>query len=202
MKQLEKEFVDKLEIIFSEHFIVKRECTSKCEKGRIDMILIYKNDKNIVFGIECKIPNKKRGEEIGRFVNQAILYTKMEFDIIYKENPVFKKIPILIAPALSYNYFILKEKTIINKDEILEVTNIWNVKDKNNEYHKDRHHKYDKHHTFNGFLGSFNIGEVRNQGSGNYIFSLSNFILFSCNINAGKNDGSYVHYNNYNKLKL
>ncbi len=199
MKQLEKEFVDKLEVIFSKHFIVKRECTSKCGKGRIDMILIYKNDKNIVFGIECKIPNKKRGEEIGRFVNQAILYTKMEFDIIYKENPVFKKIPIFICPSLSYNYFLLNEKQKVIKDSSVKI-NQWIGK--NNVWHQDRHNRFCDHHTFNGFLGSFNVGEVRNQGSGKYIFSLSNFIIFSNNIYAGRNDGSYVHYDNYNKLKL
>ena len=197
----EKQFVNKLETIFEKHFFVKKECRSKCGKGRIDMILIYKLDQKIVFGIECKKNNSKKGNEIGAYINQAISYTNMEFDV-YKNKTLYKRIPILIAPALSYNYFILKSETKIFDDKNNSPFNDWDYPIKNNEYHKDRHHKHCSHNSVNGVLGFWNIGEVRNQGNGNYIFVISNFTLFANHNKTPGANGLNVHYNNYNKLKL
>ena len=79
MKQEEKEFVDKLIKPLTNHFNIQQEVKSKCGKGRIDLVLQSKENDNIYFGVECKKPDKKRGEEMARFVKQAIRYTDYEF---------------------------------------------------------------------------------------------------------------------------
>ena len=199
MKQLEKEFVDKLVDIFSHHFIVKREIKSKCKKDRIDLVLQLKENTSVYFGIECKIPDKKRGEEIGRFIKQAIRYTTSEFEI---ETGEFKQIPIFICPPLSYNYFLMNEEELLVKNHLFNVNEISCFK-RDTLFHRDRHTKDDKHHSFNGFLGAFNIGEVRNFGGANYYFSLSNKIIFSSKgkcIPYSNKESKYLHIENYNFL--
>jgi len=189
MKQLEKEFVLKLIPYFEKHFIVRQECWSECKTSRIDLILQLK-ETNYFFGIECKIPNKKRGEEIGRYVKQAANYSNLKFDVL-KNALNYKKIPIFICPALSYDYFILNENQKIIPDSTVKL-NQWIGE--NNIWHQDRHNRFCEHHTFNGFLGSFNIGEVRKISNKDFILSLSNKIIFSSN--------KGIHIENYNKLKL
>lgn len=181
----EQKFKEKLISIFENHFIVKPERDSKCETRRIDIVLTHKILKEISFGIECKRPDRKRGEEIGMYVKQAFNYSQLEWEC----NGEFKKIPILLCPPLSYKYFILNEK-----ETIIE----------NNKWHKDRHQEDDNHHSFNGFLGVFNIGEVRKRNN-SYYFVFSNRVLF---VGSKKNyhNESYsygVHLENYYKtLKL
>ena len=75
----EQEFVDVVAYTFSKHFKVNLEVWSKCKNARIDILLNYKD--TYYFGVECKQPNSKRGEEIGDYVKQAIRYTKYEFEI-------------------------------------------------------------------------------------------------------------------------
>ena len=189
MKQLEKEFVLKLIPYFEKYFIVRQECWSECKKSRIDLVLQLK-ETNYFFGIECKIPNKKRGEEIGRYIKQATNYSNLKFDV-FKNALNYKKIPIFICPALSYDYFILNENQKIIPDSTVKL-NQWIGE--NNIWHQDRHNRFCEHHTFNGFLGSFNIGEVRKISNKDFILSLSNKIIFSSN--------KGIHIENYNKLKL
>lgn len=171
--QSEKEFVDKCCEYFSKTFSVQREVISQCGKGRIDILLSF---NNYYFGIECKIPDKKKGSDIFKYVHQAISYSNMKWPI----NNQYKHVPILICPALSYNYFILPEETIYIS---------------NKEYHKDRHKRFDSHHTFNGFIGGFNIGEVRKNKYG-YQFTLSNKVLFSYSNYYGEQK-AYVDNKNY-----
>ena len=139
----EKQFVDRLIPFLSKHFDVQTEVYSKCGRGRIDLLIKAKGHENIYFGCECKIPDSKRGEEMGEYFKQAIRYTGYEFEV---EFGVFKKIPIFICPPLSYKYFLLNEeaKEIDKK--------IW---------HLDRHSEFHEHHTMNGFMGAFNVGELR-----------------------------------------
>lgn len=181
--QTEEEFKQKLIRIFSSDFNVSDEIWSKCGKKRIDLILNHKFLDNIYFGIECKLPDKKRGDEIGKYIIQAIQYSRLEWNC----NNEFKKIPIFICPALSINYFILnQEEKIINKTV----------------YYKDRHNKDDKHHSINGFLGAFNIGEVRSKDSKNYYFSFSNQIIYRSSEAIMNGDQFYknIHLQNYYKL--
>jgi len=197
MKQLEKEFVDKIIIEFEKHFVIKREIKSQCKKYRIDLILQLKENKNVFFGIECKIPNKKKGEEIGRFINQAIVYSNALFEV---EINIFKKIPIFICPPLSYNYFLMNEEELLIENHLFKVNDILSFK-RDTLFHRDRHTKDDKHHSFNGFLGAFKIGEVRNFGGKEYYFSLSNKIIFSSKgryIPLINIESKYLHLTNYN----
>lgn len=174
----EKEFVDKLIEKFSRYFEIKREVVSKTKKDRIDLLLTIHGKYH--FGIECKKPNKKRGEEIGRYIKQAERYTKSEWE--YKPG-VYVKALIFICPPLSYNYFILNENSIF-------IDGI--------EYHSDRHHKLHDHNTINAFLcGIANIGEVRKKPLG-YQFVLMNKPIFEHKIHPNGKDYSGVHIDNYN----
>ena len=66
------------------------------------------------------------------------------------------------------------------------------------KWHQDRHSEFCKHHSFNGFLGEFNVGEVRKHNDKNYFFSFSNNIIFSSK--NGINDKNYI--NLLNKISL
>jgi hypothetical protein len=174
----EKEFVDELALKFSKYFEVQKEVVSKCKNNRIDLLLTI--DGKYHFGIECKKPDKKRGEEIGRYVLQAIRYTTAEWEYRPSE---FVKALIFICPPLSFNYFCLSNETKI----IDGIT-----------HHIDRHDKLHDHHSFNGFLGVFNIGEVRKKPLG-YQFALNNKPIFEHKIypHNGR-DLTHVHEVNYN----
>jgi hypothetical protein len=81
----EKEFVDKLCIKFSKYFEVQREVVSKCKKNRIDILLSI--DGKYHFGIECKSPDKKRGEQIGRYVFEHRIYPgNRDFTSVHEVN--------------------------------------------------------------------------------------------------------------------
>lgn len=194
----EEEFKLKLVSIFENHFNVMIEVWSKCKTKRIDIVLTHKILKEVSFGIECKIPDRKRGQKIGEYVIQANHYSKLEWQ---DYNGYYKKIPILICPPLSYKYFLMNEKTIyINDTSNLEISNINNC-NIYNKWHQDRHTENDTHHSFNGFLSAFNIGEVRKKHN-KYYFVFANQILFDTSVNMKftsifKNN---IHFNNYNKL--
>lgn len=158
----EYDFVQKIIPTFSIYFNVTQEVWSKCKTGRIDLLLQSKTEPNVFFGIECKLPDSKRGEKIGEFVKQAIRYSNLEFDL---GNGRYLKIPILICPPLSYKYFLLNEEEA-------------EVNDNNYLWHRDRHNKDHEHHTFNGFLGAFNVGEVRSRSNNSWYFVMSNKLLF------------------------
>lgn len=160
----EKEFVTSLCASFSSYFEVSTEVWSKDRQSRIDILLKLKKE-DVYFGIECKIPDSKKGQEIGYYVQQAVKYSNSEFEI---QKDIFQRIPIFICPPLSYNYFLLKEETkIINGIE----------------WHKDRHDKESTHHSINGFLSAFGIGEVRQSNHNSkqrYIyFSFANKMIFA-----------------------
>ena len=159
MIKAEEIFVNSIIPLFEIKFKVTKEVWSKCHNGRIDLLLSLNND--VHFGIECKTPDKKRGEQIGKYIKQAVRYTDYQF---YVGNGIYKKIPIFICPPLSYNYLIMKEETI----------NVNGL-----EYHKDRHHQTNTHHTVNGILGSFLIGEVRSCYKNTYNLIVSNKVIFN-----------------------
>lgn len=142
-KEEEKLYVDKVENYLKQYFDTTREVKSKCGKGRIDLLIKLKGT-NVYIGVECKIDNDKRGAEMGEFIDQAMRYTKYEFQV---EPNVYKRIPIAICPALSFTYFMLNEFVFID--------------DKGVKWYRDRHDEFDEHHSINGFLGTWNIGEIR-----------------------------------------
>src|SRR5690606_35442683 len=63
------------------HFIIRRECWSNSKKKRRIDIILQIPDTDVFFGVEVKRPSSKRGEEIGRFITQAINYSTLEWDI-------------------------------------------------------------------------------------------------------------------------
>ena len=160
----EKEFVLSLSSSLESYFDISFEVWSKDRQSRIDILLKLKKE-DVYFGVECKIPDNKKGQEIGRYVQQAVKYSNSEFEI---QKDIFQRIPIFICPPLSYNYFLLKDET----------KNINGV-----EWHKDRHDKENTHHSINGFLSSFGIGEIRHSNINSkdrYIyFSFANKMIFA-----------------------
>lgn len=176
MKQEEAEFVEKLLPHLTPYFEVKREVWSKCKNGRIDLLLKLRGNDNVYFGCEAKIANRKRGEEMGEFVKQAIRYSGYEFEV---EPNIFKKIPITICPPLSYKYFVLndEEKQIDGK--------VW---------HRDRHDEFNEHHSLNGFIGCWNIGELRKgfNKAPYWYFSFSNKPIFSTQIYNHYEDNVFI----------
>jgi hypothetical protein len=178
IKKAEEQFVDRLAGIFSNQFQVQREVWSECRTRRIDLIL---TKDHYHFGIECKPFDKKKGEQIGKYVKQAINYQFLKWKVA--ENK-FQRVPILICPAISYNYFVMSdEKKIFN----------------HNQWHKDRHNQTHDHHSFNGFLGEFGIGEIRKCQPDGYQFTISNHVLFyykkyGSEVYFGVNEQNYIRY--------
>jgi len=191
MIKTEKEFVDQLCKSFGKHFKVKTEVFSKCKNGRIDILLSLNG--NIHFGLECKKPDSKRGEQIGEYVKQAIRYTNYEFEVY---PGIFKKIPIFICPPLSYKYFLMNERTndFINHDNVSFDGKPFC------KWHQDRHEEHYKHHSFNGFLGAWGVGEVRKNIDGSYFFSVSNKTIFCSRKKWNSEDINGMHPENYTKL--
>ena len=191
MIKTEKEFVDQLCKSFSKHFKVKTEVFSECKKGRIDILLTLPN--NVHFGLECKKPDSKRGEEIGRYVKQAIRYTDYKFEV---SNGVFKRIPIFICPPLSYKYFLMNERS----NDFFNHNNVLFDGKPFTKWHQDRHEEHYKHHSFNGFISVFGIGEVRKNIDGTFFFSVSNKTIFCARKKWNSNDINGLHSENYTKL--
>jgi len=134
--------------VFDKYFNVLTERWSRCRNGRIDFVLQCKQS-GALFGVELKSTENKKGEEIGEIVKQCIRYRDYEFMIEegeYNTLAKFKKLPIFVCPAISNNIFAWVDERITIYDK---------------EYIKDRHKTDHEHHGFNGFLGSFGIGEVR-----------------------------------------
>lgn len=183
----EAEFVDKIVKYLQKYFTIEREVWSKCKTSRIDLVLKY--SEGVYFGVECKQHSKKTGEEIGEHIKQSIRYSHLEFQV---ERGIFKKVPILIAPPISYEYFILNEERMIYKGSV---------------WHKDRHTEFFEHHTGNGFIGAFGIGELR-KGNNHLFISFSNKIIWSNEIKNTYENSLFtgkkvfgLHPKNYELLK-
>lgn len=137
----EKTLQNKIAARLKQWFRVKKEVTTTCGTGRIDLVVTC-NDTGVRFGIELKKDDKKRGHDIGLLIKQASRYAESKFII----DDYCGKIPVFVYPAISYDYMICpEEKKIINGVE----------------YFRDRHSKDSVHHTMQGIIGVWNIGELR-----------------------------------------
>lgn len=175
-EETEEQFVIRVINVLQKYFKIEREVWSDCRGGRIDLILTTKEGYR--FGLECKRYDKKKGEQIGEYVKQAIRYSNYTFSGV--------KIPIFIAPPLSYKYFIMNEDVIIDENKI--------------SWHKDRHNETHEHHSFNGFLGAFNVGELRTFEKGIFYFSFSNKIIWNSALQYKTNNPKGTHEVNYQLL--
>lgn len=171
---LESDYVLKVVNALIPFLNIEQEVKSDCKNGRIDLIATTPTGER--FGIECKRADEKRGEKIGDFIKQAIRYSD------YKFNGV--RIPIFLAPALSYNYFLMNQYT---KDIDGEL------------WHRDRHQPIHTHHSINGMLGSLGVGEIR-KGYNYFYFSFSNKIIWSSQKEYNSNKIVGLHPENYINL--
>lgn len=175
-EETEAQFVNKVVIVLQKYFKVEREVWSDCRGGRIDLILTTKEGYR--FGVECKRFDKKKGEKIGRYIKQAMRYSTYNFSN--------ERIPIFIAPPLSYKYFIMND--------------FEDVKENGEKWHKDRHYETHEHHSFNGFLGVFNVGEIRTFEKGFFYFSFCNKIIWDSSFRYNTKTPKGIHKVNYENL--
>jgi len=176
--QTEQQLVDSIEKYLSQWFHIQREVWSDCGKGRIDMIVECKLTA-IRLGIEAKLNDKKRGEKIAEHIRQSIRYSQMTFN--------GSQIPIFIAPQISSDYLaIVEDRKLIDGIEWI----------------RDRHGPQHEHHTANGFLGDFNVGELRSiKGKIPYwCFTFSNNPIYSMKKRWNSNDIIGLHRENYTNL--
>lgn len=144
-------------------FNIREEVWDDTGKFRIDLIITCKST-GAVFGVECKKPGFKRGSSAGKIVMQCIRYSLLRFN--------GKRLPIFLVPALSKNEFVCPVERI-------DFGGI--------HIYKDKHHNdINSHHTFNGFVGEFNVGEVKKISTmgfrDHYEFTFLNKIIYSTQI--------------------
>ena len=181
----EKKLIEKLELRLSEYFDITKEVWTECHTGRIDMVLECK-ESHKPLGLEVKRINKKRGNDMGLLIMQAHEYSKKNFEV----NQSFIKIPVFVFPALSYDYMICPEEM-----KIIDGV----------EYFRDRHDKNKTHHTIQGFIGVWNVGELRvfeKRDKFKYIrFVFNNQEIWTNEKRWNSNEIKGLHYENYKKLK-
>jgi len=174
----ESVFVDKITKALQKHLKLQHEVWTDCRTGRIDLIATTSDGYR--FGVECKRYNEKRGEKVGEYIKQAERYSNCLFNGV--------KIPIFIAPPLSYHYLLMNQ-------ESKEIDGV--------KWHKDRHNEEHEHHTMNGLLGVFRVGEIRKSKdyNGNYFyFSFSNKPIWSSQLIYGTKQIKGTHEVNYQNL--
>lgn len=139
------------------YFEVEREVQSECKTGRIDYILRCK-ETYVMFGVEVKSYDLKRGEKYGKFLNQAGRYTKLFWN---SKNWGRVQVPVFIAPALSLHFVNLEENweaNIIENAKFIEKSGYETTRD----YVPVRHHPRFKHSNMNSLIGEcFNVGEIK-----------------------------------------
>ena len=175
----EDELVEKFVGHFERWFTIHREVYDENKIGRIDLILQDK-ETDAVFGVECKTPGKKRGNDVGEVIQQAIQYSRLTF--------FGKKIPIFLVPSISHNQLSAPMERVM-------IEGI--------EWIRDKHHPEHRHHTVNGLLGNFNIGEVRRIPrtiKPFYDFVFSNKVIFTTKPAWGSERVQGLHKENYIEL--
>jgi hypothetical protein len=176
----EKIFKKKVVNYMSQYFDIYEEVPSLDGTGRIDLVLVNKDNRDVVFGMELKKYDKKRGHDIGEWLLQAIRYSLSEFIV----DGVKKSIPIVLAHGLSYDYIGVKDDVkVVNK----------------RHYYADRHNGDHTHHTFNGIIGVFGLGELRHLKGSTYGFKIDHFIISFSNKEVwnNRNGCNNVKVNNY-----
>ncbi len=162
----EKTLSQEFQAYFGKWFDIQTEVSPINSKDRIDLILTSHNNNSFVFGIELKKDGHKKGRESGELVKQAQRYESHIWNI----NGINRKIPILIAPAISNTY--------IQIDKNSEY--IYNNK---KYYAPSTHNLKNRHHNINSFIGVFNVGEVKQvylhaERDLGYAFIYRNFLLW------------------------
>lgn len=175
----EEELVDQFVNHFKKWFEIEREVKDDQKIGRIDLLIQDKVSK-MIFGVECKNPDLRKGTDVGDVIQQAIQYSRLKFD--------GKRIPVFLVPSISHNQIACpKERKWFEGQE-------WML---------DKHPQDHRHHTVNGLLGKFNVGEVRRiglNGGAFYDFTFSNQVIYSTKKIYGTNDIEGLNHQNYTNL--
>jgi len=132
----EKELQDRMAIYLSRFFNVEKEVCSTDYKKRIDMVMIHKSDTLSLFpvGIEIKTDDKKTGSNLGKWLNQAIEYTKKEFI-------GYGKIHVITYPQIAGQ--------CLEEGKLMHPHNVYEYGD------------FACQHNVNSFLAQFEIGELQ-----------------------------------------
>ena len=188
----EKEFSRWVISTLNPYFIGTPEQYSKCGSRRLDFIIQDKNNTDIAFGIEFKKSDHKKGENLGNHILQSMRYSLLDFPV----NNIFRRIPILLCPPISYNYLMcpVYESKIELKSSYHSLMA---------EYYHDRHEKNHRHHTVNGMIGAMNIGEIRTivyRGKQHIYFSFSNKVIWTSETEWDTGNTKGLHEKNYTLL--
>jgi hypothetical protein len=174
----EEEYRIKIDKHLERYFIIDREIKSVCNKYRIDYILQCKLSKCLL-GVEVKSENRMRGNDFGKYLNQARNYSNCEWYSRFGK----VKVLIFITPAIS-NYFI----NVIKMDYL-----------HGKEIYYSQHERNHTHSNVNGLIGQIcNIGEIRSFEShyGKYFaFIYRNKIIWSSSYKAKIHPENYNLYN-------
>lgn len=175
----EDELVEKFVDHFNQWFTISREIYDDDKIGRIDVIM-QDRITGVIFGVECKTPDLRRGTDVADVIQQAIQYSRLNF--------YGTRIPIFLVPSISHNQLACPEQRKIFEGK---------------EWVLDKHDQQHRHHTVNGILGKFNIGEVRRiglNGSAFYDFTFSNQVIYTTKKLWGTDDIEGLHRVNYTTL--
>jgi hypothetical protein len=137
----EEQYRQKIDPWLEKYFNLDREVWSVCGKYRLDYILQCKLSKALL-GLEVKSQERMRGNDFGKYLNQARNYTD------YKWSSKFgvTKALIFITPAISNHYINITKMEYLNGKEI----------------YYSQHESHHSHSNVNGLIGQIcNIGEIR-----------------------------------------
>lgn len=175
----EDELVDSFVKHFSKWFDIEREVRDDNKIGRIDILMQCKVSE-VIFGVECKNPDLRKGTDVAEVIMQAVQYSRLSFH--------GKRIPVFLVPSISHNQLACaKERKVIEGKE-------WIL---------DKHDQNHRHHTVNGLLGKFNIGEIRRiglNGGAFYDFTFSNQVIYTTKKVWNTDDIEGLQKENYTTL--
>jgi len=175
----EEEYRNKIDAHLQRYFNIDREIKSICGKYRIDYILECKLSKKL-FGLEVKSENRMRGNDFGKYLNQARNYSNCEWHSRFGK----VKVLIFITPAISNSFINIVKMDFLNGNEI----------------YYSQHQRNHEHSNVNGLIGQIcNIGEIRsftNYRGKYFAFIYRNKIIWSSTIKTKIHEENYNFYIN------
>lgn len=173
----EEEYRNKIDRYLGKYFNIEREIKSVCGKYRIDYILHCKLSKCLL-GLEVKSENRMRGNDFGKYLNQARNYSSCEWYSKFGK----VKVLIFITPALSNSFINITKMEYLNGREI----------------YYSQHERNHEHSNVAGLIGQIcNIGEIRSfkYHYGDYFsFMYRNKTIWSTRLKTKIHQVNYDYY--------